>query len=387
MKKLNGKISIVSAFKYILLFFAVISIFLHNLTLSNNSAPTHRFFKENYRLESNLAPAINAENTKILDGDDVTIFYNIYIPDERYSEVSIDKVQSIIQEQLKSRASSIYPESRLNYITIGREMTEPLNCTSCFHLEHNDIGDEYQSLTKVHEFCKNNPHLKVAYIHNKGSYHPSQENNLLRRMLTKAVFSEECLRLASTKKSENQSPHKSCSKCNICGSRFSPLPHFHVSGNMWVAECNYIAKLLPPLSFENEMNNVVLNAPRTKFGDTQQLTPAFVGRDRYSAEHWAFSHPDICPCDVYPGKFTWSYERIPENDDWEPDFVMAPRFSSAEEYATVDLYKEQRSYDPEGNWFSLAGRMHEWKTLYGKLPKHDSWVWSFYNNSGSYRLL
>ena len=188
----NRKFSIVSAFKYILLFFTAISIILHILTLHYEFAPTNRFSEANSALEINLVPTIDAVNTKNVDENDVTIFYNIYIPDKWYSKVSIDKVQSIIQEQLKSRASSIYPESTLNYITIGREMEKPLSCNNCSHIKHNSVGDEYHLLSKVHEFCKSNPHShrKVAYIHNKGSYHPSRENDLLRRILTKVVFSE-----------------------------------------------------------------------------------------------------------------------------------------------------------------------------------------------------
>ena len=44
--------------------------------------------------------------------------------------------------------------------------------------------------------------------------------------------------------------------CNVCSSRFSPVPHPHTSGNMWLARCDYIKKLIDPLIFEAAMNSL-----------------------------------------------------------------------------------------------------------------------------------
>ena len=30
--------------------------------------------------------------------------------------------------------------------------------------------------------------------------------------------------------------------CDVCSLRFSPLPHQHVSGNMWLARCSYVER-------------------------------------------------------------------------------------------------------------------------------------------------
>ena len=38
------------------------------------------------------------------------------------------------------------------------------------------------------------------------------------------------------------------------------------------------------------------------------------------------------------------------------------------------------------NWVSLAGRIHEWKSLYGKIPDIKSWVWTFYDEGADYLL-
>ncbi len=42
--------------------------------------------------------------------------------------------------------------------------------------------------------------------------------------------------------------------CDICGMRFSPTPHAHLPGNMFLARCGYILKLLPPEGFRRKMD-------------------------------------------------------------------------------------------------------------------------------------
>ena len=42
--------------------------------------------------------------------------------------------------------------------------------------------------------------------------------------------------------------------CDICGMRFSPTPHAHLPGNMFLARCGYISRLLPPEGFRRKMD-------------------------------------------------------------------------------------------------------------------------------------
>merc|ERR1711862_304823 len=204
-----------------------------------------------------------------------------------------EEAVSYIKEQLESRSNSIYPNAPLYYLSTGKDIGGIPNCTNCEQLEHNAIGDEVLTLSKLYEFCLEHPEKNVAYIHNKGSFHPSERNDLMRRMLTKSVFSEECLHLKSPIKSKN---HPSNCQCNVCGSRFSPLPHFHTPGNMWVGSCSYISNLIHPKVFGKTMDKITQCAPVSRFGKATEIYPCNVGRDRFASEHWVHSHPDACPC-------------------------------------------------------------------------------------------
>ena len=182
---------------------------------------------------------------------------------------------------------------------------------------------------------------------------------------------------------ENPTNSRGRGTCNVCSARFSPLPHFHTPGNMWVGSCSYISKLIHPEAFGNKMNNATERAPTNRFGKASKIAGTHVGRERHAAEHWVHSHPDVIPCDVCPGTCVWNYERLPSNDNWKPDLVYAPRFPMIEDYEEEDYLLSVRK-SAQGAWFSLVGRIHEWKALYGKVPNEKSWVWNYYNLSHSY---
>ena len=90
-------------------------------------------------------------------------------------------------------------------------------------------GSEVITLHNLWEYCKihADPKQKVVYLHSKGSFH---------------ALSKECATLPST--------------CNVCSSRMSPIPHPHTSGNMWLARCDYISRLMNPILFGNAMKNI-----------------------------------------------------------------------------------------------------------------------------------
>ena len=148
--------------------------------------------------------------------DDITIFYNVYIPEDH------DHALNIVREQLQYRENSIYPLAPLYYMTIGKDIGKLENCTNCRKIHHHNIGNEIETLSSLYEYCATHQSEKVAYLHNKGSFHATVENARLRIMLNKAVFSEECLLLKTPTNALK-------TKCNICSSRFSPIPHHHVS--------------------------------------------------------------------------------------------------------------------------------------------------------------
>ena len=152
-----------------------------------------------------------------------------------------------------------------------------LNISDATILGHRLEGNEVVILNSLWEFCRENKQVeKVVYLHDKGSFHDHERNRLLRRFLTAGALSEECASVDSD-------------TCNVCSSRFSPLPHPHTSGNMWLARCDYIRQLKDPFEFEKEMNSFHNNCRGRK---DRQNVPC-IGRGRFSAEHWVYSHPSV----------------------------------------------------------------------------------------------
>jgi hypothetical protein len=183
----------------------------------------------------------------------------------------------------------------------------------CSLLLHKEEEDELDTLQELHKYCTNNPQDSVIYIHSKGSFHPKIENTLLRRLLTKAVFSDACTSFTTDDNS-----------CNICSARFSPLPHWHAPGNMWMARCDYVHNLIAPKSFPEQVEKAVQGA--VTHWRWKPIGEASMGRGRYSSEHWVHTHPRVNPCDTYtPDNYVWGYSRKLESDP-KLERAKAPRF-------------------------------------------------------------
>merc|ERR1719195_437933 len=161
-----------------------------------------------------------------------------------------------------------------------------LNCSKCYRGPHYNQGWEYHTHYELFKYCQRNPAEQVAYIHTKGSYNPrSNPGGRLRRFVMKGVTSKEC--------------YNTTGKCNVCASRFSPSPHPHIPGNMWSAKCSYIQKLANPMWFQQNMSLVYAMPHRPHPQDWA------IGANRFAAEHWVGSHPQLEPCDVYAGAPAW----------------------------------------------------------------------------------
>lgn len=331
-----------------------------------------KVFKESHR---GLSAEVHSAASLISEGaENIVTFYNVFIsPDPEKTKVDL----SIVEEQLQTRRTSIFPNSPLYYVTSGKNLTLP-NCNNCKQMDHMENGTEVDTLSKVYEYCKDNDNTEkeVIYMHNNmGSIHPSENNiNLQRRMHTKSIYSKECL--------NDRLLLSSAHECNVCSSRFSPFPHFHASGNMWVASCSYVAKLLPPDTFKESMDNVFesIHDNRKDILNIEDID-SLIGRGNFSAKHWIHSHPDVSPCDVYPGTYTMGDHIPAANDNWEPILVHGPRYDMTD-YMKYDFMSKFKQGPKK--WFNmLYGRVYEWKILYdGKMPPKDSWVWKFYEDAG-----
>lgn len=97
--------------------------------------------------------------------------------------------------------------------------------------------------------------------------------------------------------------------------------------------------------------------------------PNFMGLGRYSIERWAFSHPDVKPCDVLPiseGDVPW--DEFPHT--WEAVLQRAPRANAKNSGIQTGPYKS--------TWARLEGRLFEWNYIYNQTPAPGSWVWKWY---------
>jgi hypothetical protein len=134
------------------------------------------------------------------------------------------------------------------------------------------IGYEPVTIKKLWDHCLANPNDIVWYLHNKGSFHPSGGNDLLRFLLLRYVLSSQCYdEVTSTR--------------DACGMRFTDLPHRHFPGNMWIAKCSYI-KLLPSPMIErgtpcNNGGKIIIGSTSTPC-----FAPTCLATGRFYIEHW-----------------------------------------------------------------------------------------------------
>lgn len=120
--------------------------------------------------------------------------------------------------------------------------------------------------------------------------------------------------------------------------------------------------------YDTTLNHSVLR--NTKYACLIPNTdaPNHLGLGRYALERWPFSHPDVKPCDVLPYGEGEVEPDFPQK--WQPRLQRAP-------------HKKPRSigiqYGPyKASFARLAGRLHEWEYVYGKIPENKSWIWKWY---------
>jgi hypothetical protein len=298
----------------------------------------------------------------------LTVFYHVYQSDGAEGE-SVSA--SIVKEQMSViKSSAAFGDGlKLNYVFIGpsgSSIPALLDCPTCHQLEYKNAGDEVITLQHVFDHCTQNPSERVLYMHTKGSFHRWPQNEALRRFLTKGVWSDECQHMPRA--------------CSACASRFSPLPHHHYPGNMWVARCEYISRLIAPSKFQAAMERVSLLA-----GAAPPLTandrPWELGLGRFALEHWLPSHPSHAPCEVYSGTdFLWAYAFIPTTS-WTPKLHVLPR-------PDMPLSRYCKGH-PVGTDVAVdqnltkvkAWRLFEWQGLYPEASPQSGVLWDYYKAS------
>jgi hypothetical protein len=301
------------------------------------------------------------------------LFFNIYIPTGQ----SRTHALSITKSQMDDIRLSGLAKSDLFLNIIGDVTVDIPGCKdmrNCHIMNRMESGSESSTLQALYDYCVNHETHLVTYIHNKGSFTDTPENAALREMHMRSQLRTQACRDAVH-----------AGTCNVCSARFSPLPHFHASGNMWTAHCSYVKDLISPAHFEKRMDDVMVALKadavvmKEMFPCTNQhlvfdcIAPPHIGLERYSYEHWIHSHPNVVPCDVLPTsfKFIWNYNNIPDPKiEWTPEVYVGPRFP---------LIVYLNDYIPKSpKWWTLKGRIFEWHHLFKALPPRTSWVWYYY---------
>jgi hypothetical protein len=317
--------------------------------LSDEIAPP-KFSGNGSHCYNSMEGAASGAQPGLLPNGSIPIFYNLYVQHEG----DAPRVFDLVSEQLALRRPDHHPV----YVhSIGYRLTIP-NSTV---LQHHDEASELVTLHSLWQYCRIHPREKVVYLHSKGSYSNSVENMKLRKFLTTGALSAECSNLPAT--------------CNICSSRFSPLPHPHTPGNMWLARCDYVKDLVDPSEMPDLMENVVRKR------NLRRRHPACDGLRRFSAEHWIHSSPSARPCDLYTDRsFTWAYDNLPE--DLYPD---ATKLEAAPRYRLKAFVKRGKC---PGRGTKIENRLYEYNDLYNiSLPNESWWGWkSFRKKYAKFRL-
>eukprot|EP00440_Ansanella_granifera_P013176 gb/GFBE01014318.1/.p1 GENE.gb/GFBE01014318.1/~~gb/GFBE01014318.1/.p1 ORF type:complete len:412 (+),score=59.95 gb/GFBE01014318.1/:1-1236(+) len=250
----------------------------------------------------------------------INVFYNVYVPPnpEKVREIVKDQIRVLRMHdrQLIGRVKQQLEEGHvfdIRVVTIGnREPILPKGCRGCETEAHYDTGTEAVTLQHMYEFCMKNRGAEVMYLHNKGSLHDTPQNKLFRNFLMEGTVHDACLNMPTS--------------CNVCSGRFSPMPHPHVPGNMFVSKCRYISRLVPPKDFEKKMDDL-LQAPGAPPRPYEKLGDgAGMGIKRFANEHWINSHPTVVPCDLYGGDYLFGYDGMPAEGSWSPQRVLGARF-------------------------------------------------------------
>jgi hypothetical protein len=327
------------------------------------------------RTERNTTRWINSTNH--------TIFYNIFVSplikggdtfmdEDGRRKAGLSNIRNVIGNQVREIQNSSLRDATVYFNLFGKEYDDPsFWCPpelDCRLMKHQPVGQEVDTLQDLHDFCVDNPSKRVTYLHNKGSLSLSAGNVVVRRLSNRAVFSDACLSM----------PLSDEYPCNICALKYSFSPHLHAAGNVWMADCSYVRKLVPPVEWEQRRRHMyqLLALPYHKeFGcltntilaghfdgggnfneSAGSSTAQGLGLGRYAFETWILSHPDAIPCQSLHGAIT----RKAYDKTWRP--VLRDAIN-----VRLQFHGQQKD-----SWFQKAGRLWEMKYHYGFKPPRNN---------------
>ena len=367
-----------------------------------------------------------------------SIFMNAFIPAIPNHQTSDSLAVQIIQEQLmqidKATARALESQqqqqqehreessSRINhynnvtvyFVTLSgrtlnatsleqicnKNVTPHINCVHWKHVGNDTVwGGETDTLSEFHSYCRDTihkfPNARAAYIHNKGSFHPSRQNTRWRRVLTDAIIHPDCVNPPLTNSTEAAEEDQQ-QQCDVCGLNFATPPRMFTTlfpGNFFTASCQYVNRLLPPKEYSDKLQTLNKQVVRTRIPPHFSFTlktqkPWAIGAGRYAPEHWIGSHPSLKPCQlsVPPDYFYWEDHDHKIHYKSHFDFSVFPdtrpggRLREDNEFWGVYLNSTLlNNTDLRLRDYSLlGGLLFRWTRLYNNtIPPDDSWLWSW----------
>jgi hypothetical protein len=323
------------------------------------------------------------------------VFYTITIPESaednfftaRLVTEQIQQIADASVKQLFYVTTGTSDHALVSNTTIIQDTCQRLGL-SCHNLGHDK--QEAHTLSHLYKHCQpaqlpggeteededyhNNSLRVVTYI--RSSPHVSHTdiavNRRLRRILTTAALSSECL-----------SSLQHTDQCNVCGLHFSTQWTLFYPGNMWTTTCQYINSLLEPRLYQEALEKVVGDTLVKRMrGDimTNLYPDDKLGLGDSAMEHWIGSHPDLRPCEVgSEDKFT-NYLTIPYSEEhlsWRQAPRQAARVMESTNSHTMGDVAAKTEYRLR-EYFLLPGQIMKWQALYGMLPTEDSWLWEVF---------
>jgi hypothetical protein len=350
-----------------------------NLRFGNVSAVQALYSNLNYTTTSRQDLA----NTPV-------VFYNVYIPSTgipNTRQPRQDTVFDIVKEQLnqvQTIAAQFTTQKDLvvQLITIApnyanaekaKDICDSVVGLQCHHLKHAEAADEMFALDALYQYCVANPLAKVTYLHSKGSFHDNKVNDAWRRALTAAALHPGCWGIKI---------------CDVCGLQFFTQFTLFWPGNMWTASCHYVKNLIPPKTFTQRQEEAVADMLLFRLDGVLQSQllrdrSDYFGLDRYAAEHWIGSHPDLQPCDMDPSErpqdiFKRNAPLSSVADAFQ--FGLAPRHVGFAVGHNFDAHERLHESDVERKKeiYLLPGRLFLWYKLYKRVPSLKSWAWKWF---------
>eukprot|EP00523_Entomoneis_sp_CCMP467_P013346 CAMPEP_0168792226 /NCGR_PEP_ID=MMETSP0725-20121227/14408_1 /TAXON_ID=265536 /ORGANISM="Amphiprora sp., Strain CCMP467" /LENGTH=468 /DNA_ID=CAMNT_0008842859 /DNA_START=218 /DNA_END=1621 /DNA_ORIENTATION=+ len=335
---------------------------------------------------TNASNATNTSNEEQAPG--IVIFYNVFVPDNTTAKRS-ETAKKVILEQLQqvAKCSLLHKKNTTNvhvrFVSIGANDTGTIilkHCQNmglqCEHLEHHQQGFENKTLVHLHHHCTKHARDRIIYMHNKGSFNQEGTDPFWagqgnwRRSMTHAATSSHCDKGLSD------------NSCDVCGLFFQPLPYHHFPGNIWTTQCSYIQKVHKWDVLEAKRAGMVEKMQKQgKFAPL--LWPPTIamigGGDRFMAEYWIGSHPNMRPCQVARNISLAYWKEANRDPATEFELSHSPTVPFAHQgwdfYRFASTRQEilNNTMDRLRDFYLLQGSLYKWREIYKEIPHKNSW--------------